>query len=88
MKSRPHLDRRIEIKCKERPIDDELSGEVFADRELSFEERIDAKIDRDIKQLMQIKTMKAICPRKPRTPAKTDAIEQAENQYLRIESRP
>ena len=42
------------------PLDEELSTEEFANREQDFEERIDAKIDRDIKQLGQIKTMKAI----------------------------
>jgi hypothetical protein len=42
------------------PLDEELSTEEFANREQDFEERIDAKIDRDLKQLGQIKTMKAI----------------------------
>jgi hypothetical protein len=41
-------------------FDEELSDENFAERELSFEERIDAKIAKDLKMLGQIKTMKAI----------------------------
>lgn len=41
-------------------LDEELSTEYFANREQDFEERIDAKIDKDLKQLGQIKTMKAI----------------------------
>jgi hypothetical protein len=41
-------------------FDEESSDENFAERELSFEERIDAKIAKDLKTLGQIKTMKAI----------------------------
>jgi hypothetical protein len=37
-----------------------MSDETFANREQDFEERINATIARDIKQLGQIKTMKAI----------------------------
>jgi hypothetical protein len=47
-------------------IDDLMSDETFADRELSIEERIDAKIDKDIKQLVQIKTMKTLGIGRPR----------------------
>lgn len=41
-------------------VDERLGDEALAERELAFEERLDAKIDRDIKQLGQMKTMKAI----------------------------
>ena len=41
-------------------IGETYSAEWFNEREQDFEERIDAKIDRDLKQLGQIKTMKAI----------------------------
>ena len=47
--------------CSNTPsIGDVLSDEDLSERELAFEERLDAKIDRDIKQLGQMKTMKAI----------------------------
>jgi hypothetical protein len=54
------LQARLDREREERTIGQEMSDEVFADREQSFEERIDAKIDKDIKALGQIKTMKAI----------------------------
>ena len=41
-------------------IGETYSAEWFNEREQDFEERIDAKIDRDLKQLGQIKTIKAI----------------------------
>lgn len=41
-------------------VDERLGDEPLAEPELAFEERLDAKIDRDIKQLGQMKTMKAI----------------------------
>ena len=41
-------------------VDERLADEPLAERELAFEERLDAKIDRDIKQLGQMKTMRAI----------------------------
>jgi hypothetical protein len=63
-----HLARERE----ERTIDQEMSDEVFADREQAFEERIDAKIDKDIKALGQIKTMKAIGIGRRRAPVGID----------------
>ncbi len=57
---------------QERTVSQEMSDEVFADREQSFEERTDAKIDRDIKALGQIKTMKAIGIGRRRAPVGID----------------
>jgi hypothetical protein len=36
-----------------------MSGEMFADRELPFGERINTKIARNIKGLVEVKTMKS-----------------------------
>jgi hypothetical protein len=47
----------------------EMAIDWFADSEQSVNERIDAKIDKDIKALGQIKTMKAVGIGKPRAPA-------------------
>ena len=41
-------------------VQDELSDEEFSNREMEIEERIDARIEKTIKRLGQIKTMKAI----------------------------
>ena len=46
----------------------------IADREQSVNERIDAKIDKDIKALGQIKTMKAIGIGQRRAPATTESL--------------
>lgn len=46
-----------------------MSDESFANREQDFQEQIDATIARDIKQLGQIKTMKAIGIGQNRQPA-------------------
>jgi hypothetical protein len=62
-------------------IDELMSDEAFAEREQSFEERIDAKIDRDIKQLAQIQTMKEIGIGKKRAPVKPQPT-------IEIEARP
>ncbi|MGA9896175.1 MAG: hypothetical protein WBQ55_28350, partial [Xanthobacteraceae bacterium] len=55
--------------------------EAFLDRETRIEERIDAKIDSDIKGLGQTKAMKAIGIGKPRVATPTKPLEQ-------IDSRP
>ena len=55
-----------------------LADEGLADREQSFEERIDAKIGRDLKQLGQIKTMKAIGIGRQRMPVATEPLKQIE----------
>jgi hypothetical protein len=62
------IDRRYIEELQEETLLDDLSDELFEDKERRFEERLDAKIDRDIKQLGQIKTMKAIGVVKPREP--------------------
>ncbi len=54
------MESRLTNERKSVPCDEGLYDEDFALREQQFEERVDAKIDRDVKQLGQIKTMKAI----------------------------
>jgi hypothetical protein len=63
---------RLDRVRQERTISQEMSDEVFADREQAFEERIDSKIDKDIKALGQIKTMKAIGIGRRRAPVGID----------------
>ena len=59
-----------------RPADyNEFADEVLAEREQAFEERIDAKVDRDIKQLVQIQAMKAIGAGKRRVPIAAEPLE-------------
>jgi hypothetical protein len=41
-------------------IGEALSVEALSERELAFEERIDGKIAKDLKELSQMKTMKII----------------------------
>jgi hypothetical protein len=66
------LQARLEREWEERTITQEMSDELFADREQAFEERIDSKIDKDIKALGQIKTMKAIGIGRRRAPVGID----------------
>jgi hypothetical protein len=61
-----------------------MSHEVFADREQAFEERIDSKIDRDIKALGQIKTMKAIGIGQRRAPITVEPLKQIESPPIQI----
>ena len=76
------LDRNLSEQPKEGIIDEAFSDEEFADREQSFEERNDAKIHRDLKQLGQIKTMKAIGIGKRRVPAPTEPLKEIESPLL------
>jgi hypothetical protein len=62
----------------------ELAIDVFADSEQSFEERNDAKIARDIKELGLIKTMKAIGIGKPRAPATPEPLKQIESPTVQM----
>jgi hypothetical protein len=78
------LDEKILREGQERTIDEEMSGEAFADREQSFEERIDSKIDRDIKALGQIKTMKAIGIGQRRAPITVEPLKQIESPPIQI----
>jgi len=66
------LQARLEREQEERTATQEMSDELFADREQAFEERIDSKIDKDIKALGQIKTMKAIGIGRRRAPVAID----------------
>ena len=59
-------------------VEGALGDEPLAERELAFEERLDAKIDRDIKQLGQMKTMKAIGLGKRRTATPGEPPKQVE----------
>jgi hypothetical protein len=68
----------------ERTLDEETSDEVFADREQSFEERVDAKIDRDLKLLGQIKTMKAIGIGQRRTTVTPAPLKQIEAPPIQL----
>lgn len=54
------LEAILQLQADLPPVDERLGDEPLAERELAFEERLDAKIDRDIKQLGQTKTMKAV----------------------------
>ena len=54
----------------------------FADNEQSVNERIDAKIDKDIKALGQIKTMKAMGIGQRRAPTTPEAMKQIESPTL------
>jgi hypothetical protein len=67
-----------------RPLDEDFADEVFADRELSFEERIDAKIDRDLKLLGQIKSMKAIGIGQRRTTVTPAPLKQIEAPPIQL----
>jgi hypothetical protein len=63
-------------------IDEELSDEKFAFREQAFEERIDAKIDKDLKLLGQIKTMKAIGIGQRRAPVTIEPLKQIDSPAI------
>jgi hypothetical protein len=54
------LEKNIVRKGDVQSIAEVMSHEVFANRELDLEERIDAKIDKDIVALGRMKTMKAM----------------------------
>ena len=54
----------------------------LADSEQSVYERIDAKIDKDIKALGQIKTMKAIGIGQKRAPATTESLNKIEPKMV------
>jgi hypothetical protein len=56
----------------------------FADNEQSVNERIDAKIDKDIKALGQIKTMKAIGIGQRRAPITTEPMKQIESSTIQM----
>jgi hypothetical protein len=75
---------RLDREREERTLDQEMSHEVFADREQAFEERIDSKIDRDIKALGQIKTMKAIGIGQRRAPITVEPLKQIESPPIQI----
>jgi hypothetical protein len=64
------LDSRVELPDIHRL----LSDEFLSQRELAFEERIDAKIARDLKELGQMKTMKAIGIGKRSAPAAAERM--------------
>jgi hypothetical protein len=54
------LDELVIHRSKSLTIEEDSSQEEFAERELALEERVDAKIDKDIMALGRIKTMKGI----------------------------
>jgi hypothetical protein len=62
----------------------EMAIDRFADSEQSVNERIDAKIDKDIKALGQIKTMKAIGIGQRRAPTTTEPMQQIESSTIQI----
>jgi hypothetical protein len=55
------LNQMISRGVQERKLDDYLASEPLIDRELCIEERIDAKISKDVKDLCQMKAMKEMC---------------------------
>ena len=62
----------------------EMAIDRFADNEQSVNERIDAKIDKDIKALGQIKTMKAMGIGQRRAPTTPEPMKQIELPTLQI----
>jgi hypothetical protein len=74
---------RTEHGLDRKPTSDILSDEAFLDRETRIEERIDAKIDSDIKGLGQTKAMKAIGIGKPRVATPTKPLEQIDSPAQR-----
>jgi hypothetical protein len=62
----------------------EMAIDRFADSEQAVNERIDAKIDKDIKALGQIKTMKAIGIGLRRAPPPTEPMKHIESPTLQI----
>ena len=70
------LDENLLKEIATNAIEETLSDELFAARELAFEERLDAKIDKDIKQLAQMKTMQAMGLGKRQVPTTSKPIEQ------------
>ena len=70
------LDAHLVTRSNTPSIGDVLSDEDLSERELAFEERLDAKIDKDIKQLGQMKTMKAIGLGNRRTAAANEPSKQ------------
>ena len=62
----------------------EMAIDRFADNEQSVNERIDAKIDKDIKALGQIKTMKAIGIGQRRSSTTTEPMKQIVSSPIQI----
>jgi hypothetical protein len=62
----------------------EMAIDLFADSEQSVNERIDAKIDKDIKALGQIKTMKAMGIGQRRAPTTTEPLKQIESSPIQM----
>ena len=79
------LDKHIIAERKISPISDEMAARAFADKEQASDERIDAKIGRDLKQLGQIKTMKAIGLNRPRGVVTTEPLKQIESPIRKVE---
>jgi hypothetical protein len=72
------LNRLIQVEVMTKPISDEMSAGLLADQEQTSDERLDAKIARDVKTLGQIKTMKAIGIGKSRALATVQPLKQIE----------
>jgi hypothetical protein len=77
-----YLEYNLKNRSETTAIHDEASIEYFIDREQGVEERIDAKIDRDVKQLGQMQTMKAIGIGRGRMPAPEGPIIEIEAPSL------
>jgi hypothetical protein len=78
------IDKRILREGYRVPFDEDLSDEEFAEYEQKFEERVDAKIDKDIKQLGQIKTMKAIGIGRRSTPVTIEPLKQIQSPAIQV----
>jgi len=63
----------------EMKVVDDISAGKFAESQQAFEDRIDAKMDRDMKVLGQIKTMMAMGLGKPRVPDKIEELKLIES---------
>ncbi len=66
------------------PWEEHLSDGEAAKYEQEFEERVDGKIDRDIKQLGQIKTMKAIGIGRRSAPVTIEPVKQIQSPPIQV----
>ena len=81
------LNRAILRNAQERNLDDYLASEPLIDRELCIEERIDAKISKDVKDLCQMKAMKEMCVSRARDVTGLVVTKQRSTDLVAIEQK-
>jgi hypothetical protein len=84
---REALNRMISRGVQERKLDDYLASEPLIDRELCIEERIDAKISKDVKDLCQMKAMKEMCVSRVRDVTGLAVTKQRPTDLVAIEQK-